>query len=303
MSQITFLFPGQGAQHVGMGKTLAEKYPSVKRLYEQANEILGYDLATLCFAGPAERLNTTVVSQPALFVSSLAALEVLKAERPEVVESCTFAAGLSLGEYTALTFAGAMSFEDGLRVVKARGEAMQAAADATPSGMVSALLLDRDQVVKVRDESSATGRIWIANYLCPGNTVLSGDKSACDRAMEVIEQSNGKPILLAVAGAFHTPLMETACAKLAEALSSVSIQTPRIPVVSNVDAKVHTDPEDIRQVLIRQVTQPVLWEDSVRWLLTQDAGPFFEIGPGKVLKGLLKRIDRKVDCESINDTP
>ena len=303
MSQITFLFPGQGAQHVGMGKTLSEKCSSAKKLYEQANEILGYDLAQLCFEGPAERLNTTVVSQPALFVSSLAALEVLKAERPEVVESCAFAAGLSLGEYTALTFAGAMSFEDGLRVVKARGEAMQAAADATPSGMVSALLLDRDQVVKVREESSAAGRLWIANYLCPGNTVVSGDKSACDHAVTAIEQAGGKPIFLAVAGAFHTPLMESACERLAEALSKVSIQTTRIPVVSNVDAKVHTEPEDIRQVLIRQVTQPVLWEDSVRWLLSREAGPFFEIGPGKVLKGLLKRIDRKVVCESINDTP
>ncbi|MBC8115882.1 MAG: ACP S-malonyltransferase [Candidatus Saccharimonas sp.] len=303
MSQITFLFPGQGAQHIGMGKTLSEKSPSAKRLYEQANDVLGYDLAALCFEGPAERLNTTVVSQPALFVSSLAALEVLKAERPEVVESCAFAAGLSLGEYTALTFAGAISFEEGLRVVKTRGEAMQAAADATPSGMVSALLLDRDQVIKVRDESSAAGRIWIANYLCPGNTVLSGDKSACDHAVEAIEQAGGKPIPLAVAGAFHTPLMESACERLAEALKTVSIQTPRIPVVSNVDAKVHTDPEDIRQVLIRQVTQPVLWEDSVRWLLSQGAGPFFEIGPGKVLKGLMKRIDRKVDCQSVNDTP
>ena len=303
MGQITFLFPGQGAQHVGMGKTLSSKCSAAKRLYEQANDVLGFDLTTLCFEGPAERLNTTVVSQPALFVSSLAALEVLKAERPEVVESCAFAAGLSLGEYTALTFAGALSFEDGLRVVKARGEAMQAAADATPSGMVSALLLDRDQVVKVREESSAAGRLWIANYLCPGNTVMSGDKSACDHAVTAIEQAGGKPIFLAVAGAFHTPLMESACERLAEALSKVSIQTTRIPVVSNVDAKVHTEPEDIRQVLIRQVTQPVLWEDSVRWLLSREAGPFFEIGPGKVLKGLLKRIDRKVVCESINDTP
>ena len=303
MSQITFLFPGQGAQHVGMGKTLSAKCPAARRLYDQANEILGYDLTALCFEGPAERLNTTVVSQPALFVSSLAALELLKSERPEVVESCAFAAGLSLGEYTALTFAGAMSFEEGLRVVKARGEAMQAAADATPSGMVSALLLDRDRVVAVRDEASAAGRLWIANYLCPGNTVLSGDRPACDRAVEAIEQAGGKPIPLAVAGAFHTPLMESACEKLAEALRTVSIQTPRIPVVSNVDAMVHTDPEDIRQVLIRQVTQPVLWEDSIRWLLSQGAGPFFEIGPGKVLKGLLKRIERKVDCESVNDTP
>lgn len=303
MSKTTFLFPGQGAQHVGMGKTIAERFPAARALYDRANEIVGYDLARVCFEGPEDKLNTTVVSQPALFVTSLAALEMLKAERPDVVSSCQYAAGLSLGEYTALVFAGAMSFDDGLRVVKTRGEAMQAASDAVPSGMVSALLLDIPKVESVREGASQAGRIWIANYLCPGNTVLSGEKAACARAVELIEQANGKPIPLAVAGAFHTPIMESACAKLAQALNSVKITTPRIPVVSNVDAAVHTDPEDIRSVLVRQVTQPVLWENSVRWLLAEGAGPFFEVGPGKVLKGLMKRIDRKADCESVNDTP
>ena len=302
MSGVAFLFPGQGAQHVGMGKSIADRFPAARDLYNRASEILGYDLAQLCFEGPAERLDATVISQPALFVTSLAALEMLKAERPEVVGACQFAAGLSLGEYTALVFAGAMSFEDGVRVVKVRGEAMQAAADANPSGMVSALLLDRPKVEEVCQGAAASGRIWIANYLCPGNTVLSGDKTACARAAELIEQVGGKPIPLAVAGAFHTPLMESACAKLAEALNSVTITPPRIPVVSNVDASVHQDPEDIRSVLVRQVTQPVLWEDSARWLLAQGATPFFEVGPGKVLKGLMKRIDRKVDCQSVNDS-
>ncbi len=302
MSKTTFLFPGQGAQHVGMGKTIAERFPAARELYQRANEILGYDLAQICFEGPAERLDTTVISQPALFVTSLAALEMLKAERPEVVAACQFAAGLSLGEYTALVFAGAMSFEDGLRVVKVRGEAMQAAADATPSGMVSALLLERPKVEVVCMDAGASGRIWIANYLCPGNTVLSGEKAACARAAELIEQAGGKPIPLAVAGAFHTPLMASACDRLAEALNSVKLTSPKIPVISNVDASVHTDPEDIRSVLVRQVTQPVLWEDSIRKLLEQGATPFFEIGPGKVLKGLMKRIDRKVECESINDS-
>lgn len=302
MSHTTFLFPGQGAQHVGMGKTIADRFPAARDLYTRAGEILGFDLAQLCFDGPAERLDTTVISQPALFVTSLAALEMMKAERPEVVSSCQFAAGLSLGEYTALVFAGAMSFEDGLRVVKVRGEAMQAAADANPSGMVSALLLDRPKVEEVCQGASAAGRIWIANYLCPGNTVLSGEKPACARAAELIEQTGGKPIPLSVAGAFHTPLMESACAKLADVLNSVTITTPRIPVVSNVDAKVHTDPEDIRAVLVKQVTQPVLWEDSIRWLLAQGATPFFEVGPGKVLKGLMKRIERKAECESVNDS-
>jgi [acyl-carrier-protein] S-malonyltransferase len=302
MSQTTFLFPGQGAQHVGMGKTIAERFPAARDLYQRASEILGYDLAELCFEGPTERLDTTVCSQPALFVTSLAALEMLKAERPEVVSACQFAAGLSLGEYTALVFVGAMSFEDGLRVVKVRGEAMQAAADATPSAMVSALLLDRPKVEEVCQGAAAAGRIWIANYLCPGNTVLSGEKPACLKAAELIEQHGGKPIPLAVAGAFHTPLMESACEKLAEALNSVTLNPPRIPVVSNVDASVHQDPDDIRSVLVRQVTQPVLWEDSIRWLLAQGATPFYEIGPGKVLKGLMKRIDRKAVCDSINDS-
>lgn len=302
MSQTTFLFPGQGAQHVGMGKTIAERFPAARELYSRASEILGYDLAQLCFEGPAERLDTTVISQPALFVTSMAALEMLKAEQPDVVADCKFAAGLSLGEYTALAFAGSMSFEDGVRVVKVRGEAMQAAADATPSGMVSALLLERPKVDVVCLDAASSGRIWIANYLCPGNTVLSGEKAACSRAAELIEQAGGKPIPLAVAGAFHTPLMESACEKLAAVLDSVTLTTPRIPVISNVDAGVHTDPDDIRRVLVRQVTQPVLWEDSIRSLLAQGAGPYYEVGPGKVLKGLMKRIDRKVDCQSINDS-
>ncbi|WLD13044.1 ACP S-malonyltransferase [Planctellipticum variicoloris] len=303
MSQIAFLFPGQGAQHVGMGKTIAERFPAARRLYDQAREILGYDLADLCFNGPAERLDATVISQPALFVSSLAALELLREQNPAAIEGCSHAAGLSLGEYTALVFAGAMTFEDGLRVVKRRGEAMQAAADANPSGMVSALLLDREKVEQVREGASVAGQIWIANYLCPGNTVLSGEKPACAKAVEVIEQIGGKPIPLTVAGAFHTPLMQSACSALDEALRGVTIQPPRIPVVSNVDARSHSDPEEIRQLLVRQVVQPVLWEDSVRALLAAGATQFFEVGPGKVLKGLMKRIDRKLDCQSINDTP
>lgn len=303
MTQTAFLFPGQGAQHVGMGQQIAGRIPAARELYDRAAAILGFDLAAICFDGPSERLDATVISQPALFVSSLAALEVLKAERPEVLAACQFAAGLSLGEYTALVFAGAMTFEDGLRVVKVRGEAMQAAADQVPSGMVSALLLDRAKVEEVRTAASASGQIWIANYLCPGNTVLSGEKAACAAAAPLIEAAGGKPIPLAVAGAFHTPLMQSACDRLSDVLKSVTIQSPRIPVISNVDALPHHDPEDIRSVLVRQVTQPVLWEDSVRSLLAQGATRFYEIGPGKVLKGLMKRIDRKVDCESINDTP
>jgi [acyl-carrier-protein] S-malonyltransferase len=301
MTQAAFLFPGQGAQHVGMGKQLIERFPAAKKLFDQAREILGYDLAGICRDGPAERLDTTIISQPALFVCSLAALELVKAEHPGALETCSIAAGLSLGEYTALTFAGALSFEDGLQVVRRRGEAMQQAADAAPSGMVSALLLDRPQIEAVRSGAESAGRLWIANYLCPGNTVLSGDKAACQKAAELIEQSSGKAVPLAVAGAFHTPLMESACDALAEVLNRVTLNPPQLPVVSNVDAQTHSDPDEIRRLLVRQVTQPVLWEDGIRAILSRGVSRFYEIGPGKVLKGLLKRIDRKADCTTVND--
>jgi [acyl-carrier-protein] S-malonyltransferase len=302
VGKIAFLFPGQGAQHVGMGRSIAEKLPAARQLYEQADEILGFGLSRLCFEGPAAELDTTAVSQPAIFVTSLAALALLRAENPQAVESCEVAAGLSLGEYTALVFAGALSFADGLRVVQRRGEAMQQASNATPSGMVSVLLLDREKVESIRDRASAAGYIEIANFLCPGNLALSGEKAACEAAVELANSEGGKPVPLTVAGAFHTKLMKPADERLAEALASVAIAKPRIPVISNLDAQSHDDPEVIRQNLVRQVVSPVRWEDSMRLLLSQGVNEFFEIGPGKVLRGILKRIDRKVDCHTINDS-
>lgn len=302
MSRIALLFPGQGAQHVGMGKRLVEQYPLAKKLFDQAHEILGYDLAKLCFEGPAEQLDSTIYSQPALFVCSLAALEKLRADSPDVVLGCEMAAGLSLGEYTALVFAGAMSFEDGLKVVQRRGQAMQAAADATPSGMVSILLMDRERVQKVCDDAAGHGSIQIANLLCPGNIVISGVNAACERAAEIVEAEGGRAVPLAVAGAFHTPIMKPADEQLAEVLNATEIKTPEIPVVSNVDAAVHSDPEEIRSLLIQQVLQPVRWEDSIRLMLDSGCTEFYEVGPGKVLKGLMKRIDRKAPITTINDS-
>jgi [acyl-carrier-protein] S-malonyltransferase len=303
VGKIAFLFPGQGAQHVGMGRSIAEKLPAARHLYEQADDILGFGLSRLCFEGPATELDTTAVSQPAIFVTSLAALELLRAENPQAIDSCEMAAGLSLGEYTALVFAGALSFADGLRVVKRRGEAMQQASDATPSGMVSVLLLDREKVESIRDRAAVAGRIEIANYLCPGNLALSGEKAACEKAAEFAAAEGGKSVPLSVAGAFHTSLMKPADERLAEALASVALGKPRISVISNVDAQAHDDPETIRKNLVRQVVSPVRWEDSMRSMLSQGVSQFFEIGPGKVLRGLLKRIDRKVDCQTVNDSP
>lgn len=285
-----------------MGRQIAEKYPQAKALYERAGEILGYNLAARCFDGPSAELDTTEVSQPAIFVTSLAALEMLKADSPEVVASCAMAAGLSLGEYTALVFAGALSFEDGLRVVQRRGQAMQAASNATPSGMVSVLLLERDRVEAICREASSAGLIRVANYLCPGNIVLSGAKPACARAAELVEKAGGKAVTLAVAGAFHTQLMKPADERLAEALAGAHLHPPRIAVYSNVDARPHENPVEICEILVRQVVSPVLWEDLMRNMLAAGADQFYEVGPGKVLRGLLKRIDRKVDCQTVNDS-
>ncbi len=302
MSRIAFLFPGQGAQHVGMGKTIAGQYPAAARLYEQANDILGYDLAKLCFEGPADELDSTVISQPAIFVTSLAALEKLRTDSPDVVLACEMAAGLSLGEYTALVFSGALSFEDGLRTVQQRGQAMQDAADATPSGMVSMLLLEIPQVEEICEQARGDGTLQIANYLCPGNTVVSGNNAACELAAELTDAAGGRAVPLAVAGAFHTSLMEPADRRLAEALASVDIKAPEIPVYSNVDAETHSDAADLKDILVRQVVSPVRWEDSIRAMLAAGIDEFYEIGPGKVLTGLLKRVARKIPCTVVNDS-
>lgn len=303
MSRIGFLFPGQGAQHLGMGQQIAAQIPAAAALFARASEILGYDLAKVCQAGPEATLHSTVVSQPAIFVTSLACLEKVKAEMPDLPAKCEMTAGLSLGEYTALVFAGAMSFEDGLRVVKQRGEAMQAAADATPSSMASILMLQLEQVQQIVTEASAAGQVQIANYLCPGNLVVSGSVPGVNRAVELAEAQNAKIVRLTVAGAFHTSIMKPADEKLAAALAGVSIQAPRIPVVSNVDAASHSDPAEIRDILVRQVLSPVRWEDGVRVMLDAGIDEFYEIGPGRVLTSLMKRINRKTPCTVINDSP
>ncbi len=283
-----------------MGQRLAESLPAVRELYDRAGGILGYDLAKLCFEGPAEQLDSTAHSQPALFVTSLAAVEALRAESPDVVLSCEAAAGLSLGEYTAMVFAGVMDFEDGLKLVQRRGAAMQEASDAIPSGMVSILGLERVEVEALCEKARGDDVLEIANLLCPGNIAVSGSNAACERAAELALPFGAmKAVPLAVAGAFHTPIMKPAEGKLADALADVPMQSPKIPVVSNVDAQPHQDPEEIRQLLIRQVLNPVRWEDSMRYLLDEGFDDFYEVGPGRVLRGLLRRIDRKTPCQSV----
>jgi [acyl-carrier-protein] S-malonyltransferase len=242
-----------------------------------------------------------VRSQPALYVCSLAALDQLVATKPEIVDSCSVAAGLSLGEYSALVFAGVMDFETGLRVVQLRGEAMQAAADLVSSGMVSILGLELAVIETLCEEARIAGEVLqVANHLCPGNIVVSGHKAACMRVAQLAEAKGAmKTISLSVAGAFHTSLMQPAVERLQTALQNATLRAPRIPVISNVDAQAHSDPEEIRQLLVKQVCSPVRWEDSMRALLAQGYDTFYEVGPGRVLRGLMKRIDRKVACEGV----
>jgi [acyl-carrier-protein] S-malonyltransferase len=300
MPNPAFLFPGQGAQTVGMGRQLVAT-PAAQQVFDRAGEILGYDLLAVCLDGPADKLDSTVYSQPALFVTSLAALEWLQANKPDVYADCKAAAGLSLGEYTALVFAGVLSFEDGLRVVQERGRAMQDAADAVKSSMVSILGLDADKINKVCDDARAEGEVLqIANYLCPGNIVVSGHKGACERVADLAVKAGAmKAIPLAVAGAFHTPLMQPAVERLKQALAGVQLNPPRIPVISNVDAVAHNDPEEIRELLVRQVVSPVQWEGTLKKLVAEGYSPYWEVGPGRVLRGLLKRVDRKADSDGV----
>jgi len=299
MGKIALLFPGQGAQSVGMTKPIFDEFHGAKDIFKRASDVLGYDLEKLCDEGPAEELDTTAVSQPAIFTLSIAALELLKTESPAIVDQCEAAAGLSLGEYTALTFAGVFSFEDGLRLVQERGKAMQKASDATPSGMVSIIGKELSEVEAICEKQRGTGTLQVANILCPGNIVVSGSLEACERVAEQATAERFNAIPLAVAGAFHTPLMKPADVVLAKVLSETTLNAPRIPVISNVDAESHHEPDDIRKILVRQVLSPVLWEKSIRKLLDEGFDTFYEVGPGRVLRGLMKRIDRKVVCKGV----
>ncbi len=301
-SPTAVLFPGQGAQTVGMAGDWVEASPAAADLFRRGSEILDYDLLAVCRQGPAERLNTTAVSQPAILVTSLAALEVQRARDPSPLEAATLTAGLSLGEYTALVFAGALEFDDALRIVAERGRAMQDCAESAPSGMVAVLGMERAAVVALCDACRDGGILQVANVLCPGNIVVSGDREACGRLEEAAAAAGAmKCVRLEVAGAFHTPLMQPAVERLTAALARAEFRPPRIPVVSNVDARPHTDAAEIRGLLARQVVGVVEWHDSVAYILSTGVRSVWEIGPGRVLRGLMKRIDRSVATSGVLD--
>lgn len=302
--KVAFCFPGQGAQYVGMCKDVVTEVPKAKELFDTASEILGYDLLERCVEGPKELLDSTEVSQPAIFVASMCAVEKLRQEQGDAaVDEATCAMGLSLGEYSALCFAGAMSFEDGVRVTKARGEAMQAAADACDTSMVSVIGLDQDKVAELcaAAEAESGKKVQLANLLCKGNYAVSGDTAACE-VVEKIAKPDFKArmtVRLAVAGAFHTDFMSPAVDKLGEVLDKVEISKPRIPVVSNVDALPHSDPDTIKQILKTQVTSPVQWETTMNNMVGADFEKGFELGPGKVVAGILKRISKEAALTNV----
>lgn len=303
-SKVTFMFPGQGAQYMGMAATICDEVPKAKELFDTASGILGYDLLEKCKNGPKDVLDSTEVSQPAIFVCSMAAVEKLRQEKGDAaLDDATCAMGLSLGEYSALCFAGALSFEDGVKVTKARGEAMQAASDATDGSMVSVIGLKAENVQDICDAAAKQSGepVQVANFLCNGNYAVSGASKACD-VVEQIAKPDFKArmtVRLAVAGAFHTNFMEAAVDKLGVVLSSIDLKKPRIPVISNVDAKPHSDPSVIKDILKKQVTNPVQFEQSLSNVMSKGFEYGYECGPGKVVAGILKRVDKKASMTNV----
>ncbi|HUA38420.1 MAG TPA: ACP S-malonyltransferase [Candidatus Sulfopaludibacter sp.] len=296
MSKTALLFAGQGAQAVGMGQDLIEKFPSAKIWFDRANAALGYDLAAICFKGPEPELTRTENAQPGIFLVGWVAFQLLRERVPSLAFEAT--AGLSLGEFTALVAAGAMSFEDGLRVVRQRGRFMQEACDATRGGMAAVIGLDETSTREVCAEAG----VVLANLNCPGQLVISGETDKITKAVELAKARGAKrAIPLPVAGAYHSPLMAGAQPRLQAELEKINIAPPAVPVISNVTALPHGRPSGIRERLVEQVTASVLWEQSMRTLLAQDFARFIELGPGTALSGFMKRIDKNVQMLNVAD--
>jgi [acyl-carrier-protein] S-malonyltransferase len=298
MSKTALLFAGQGAQIVGMGKDLAEKFPDAREWFDRAKAALGYDLGAICFLGPESELTKTEHAQPGIFLVSWIAWELLKHQIPEL--NIEAAAGLSLGEFTALAAAGSISFEDGLQVVCKRGRFMQEACDVTQGAMAAIIGLDETPTREI----CVTAGVVLANLNCPGQLVISGETEKIGRACELAKAKGARRALpLAVAGAYHSPLMAGVQPKLAAELERISVSAPQVPVISNVSGQPHETADTIRARLVEQVTAPVLWEQSMRYLLGQGFNRFIELGPGTALSGFMKRIDKQAALFNVANVP
>jgi [acyl-carrier-protein] S-malonyltransferase len=298
MKSIAFIFPGQGSQYVGMGKGLYENFSVAKQIFEEADDALRQSISGLCFKGPEEALKLTENTQPAVLTTSIAALKVLQAEKGLIPQ---FTAGHSLGEYSALVASEALTFSEAVKIVRLRGKFMQEAVPVGEGTMAAVLGMEREQIEKICEEVSSGEILTPANFNCPGQIVIAGHAKAVERAIERIKKEGKKAVLLPVSAPFHSPLMKPAGERLEKALQEISVSVLKIPVVTNAEAEVNTSKDRVKGLLVAQVSNPVRWEESMRKMIEKGIEQILEIGPGKVLSGLMKRIDNRIEAGNLED--
>ena len=298
MKPTAFIFPGQGSQYVGMGKELFENFGVAKQIFEEADDTLRFSISALCFKGPEDALKLTENTQPAILTTSVGALKVLEAEKGMVPQ---FVAGHSLGEYSALVASGALTFSEAVMTVRLRGRFMQEAVPVGEGAMAAILGMEREQIEKLCEEISSGEVLSPANFNCPGQIVIAGHSKAVERAIDRVKQEGKKAVLLPVSAPFHSPLMKPAGERLEKALEQISVGDLKIPVVTNVEAEVNTSKDRVKGLLVAQVSSPVRWEESMRKMIENGVEQVLEIGPGKVLSGLMKRIDSRIDTKNLEN--
>ena len=298
MKGTAFIFPGQGSQYVGMGKEFYDHFRVAKEVFEEADDTLRFSISSLCFQGPEEELRLTENTQPAILTASIAALKVLQTEKGINPQ---FTAGHSLGEYSALVVSGALSFAEAVQTVRLRGKFMQEAVPVGEGAMAAILGMEREEVEKLCEKAAAGEVLSPANFNCPGQIVIAGQTAAVQRAIERVKQDGKRAVLLPVSAPFHSPLMKPAGVRLERALEGISVKDLNVPVVTNVEAEINTSKDRVKTLLVAQVSSPVRWEESMRKVIKEGIEQVLEIGPGKVLSGLMKRIDPNVETRNLED--